>query len=421
MNENLLQYLWNYKAFTRLPFKDTAGNVIEILDFGKWNRDSGPDFLFAKIKVNNLTLAGHIELHVKSSDWIFHQHEGNPEFENLILHVVYTDDAEIAEFKAKNVPTLELCSYIDENLLLKYAQLCLENQFIPCEKIFHVRAVPFHFVEENLLKKLDEKSVEIEAQLLKNKNNYEAVLFQNLAYAFGLKVNAEIFRQMAESLDYKIINKIRHNPLQLEALFFGASSWLEKPEDEAMKIWKREFAFLQTKYAIGEPIFHPKFSRLRPPNFPTIRWSQLADLYHKNGTLFSSLMEAPTVSALKAIFSAIKASEYWDSHFNFGKVSPVSYEKHLTEEFMDLIIINAVLPIKYTYQKHFNENITDDILRFYENIEAEKNSIITSWKNLGVKMRSALDTQAYLHHYKNFCLKKDCLNCSIGYQLLQNK
>lgn len=420
MNENLLQYLWNYKVFTNLPFYDTNGNLVEIIDFGKWNKNSGPDFLFAKIKINHIVLAGNIELHQKSSDWIFHQHEGNPEFENLILHVVYLDDVEIPEFKEKNIPTLELKEYIDENLIGKYASLCTENQFIPCEKIFEKSAIPFHFLEENLLKKLDEKAGDIELQLEKNQNDYEAVLFQNLAYAFGLKVNAEIFLQIAESIDFKIINKIKNNKTQLEALLYGISSWLENPEDETMKIWKREYDFLKIKYQLNPHLFHPKFSRLRPPNFPTIRWSQFADLYSKNASLFSKIMEAKNTAEIIKIFSGIKASEYWDNHFNFGKISSVENEKMITQEFINLIIINAILPLKYTYNKNFEENIAEEILKFYAEIAEEKNTIIDSWKTLGIEMKSSLDTQAYLYHYKNFCLKKDCLNCSIGFKLLQN-
>ena len=52
MNEKLLQYLWNFKIFNSFDFKDMEGNELEILDFGKWNFDSGPDFLFGKIKFN---------------------------------------------------------------------------------------------------------------------------------------------------------------------------------------------------------------------------------------------------------------------------------------------------------------------------------------------------------------------------------
>ena len=420
MNEKLLQYLWNFKIFNSFDFKDMEGNELEILDFGKWNFDSGPDFLFGKIKFKNLILAGNIELHVKSSDYIFHQHSGNPEFENLILHVIFNHDMEIEELNKKNIPTLELKNYIDQNLLWKYESLLNENQFIPCANLFEASKIPFQFAEETLFKKLDEKSLEIEESLRINKNNYEAVLFQNLAYAFGLKVNSLIFRQIAECLDFTIVNKIRQNQTQLEALFFGICNWLENPKDEQTKIWKREFDFLKMKYQIDDLRFQPKFSKLRPPNFPTIRLSQLASLYHLNQNLFSKLIASKNMDDIDAIFSNVKASDYWNDRFNFGKTSTIKGEKSLTKEFVELILINAILPLKYAYHKNFDEDAADEILEFYRKITPEKNSIITSWNQLQVKTESALQSQAFLYHHKNFCLKKDCLNCGIGFQLLKN-
>ena len=420
MNEKLLQYLWNFKIFNSFDFKDMEGNELEILDFGKWNFDSGPDFLFGKIKFKNLILAGNIELHVKSSDYIFHQHSGNPEFENLILHVVFNHDMEIEELNKKNIPTLELKNYIDQNLLWKYESLLNENQFIPCANLFEPSKIPFQFAEETLFKKLDEKSLEIEESLRINKNNYEAVLFQNLAYAFGLKVNSLIFRQIAECLDFTIVNKIRQNQTQLEALFFGICNWLENPKDEQTKIWRREFNFLKMKYQIDDLRFQPKFSKLRPPNFPTIRLSQLASLYHLNQNLFSKLIATKHIHEIYTIFSSVKASEYWNERFNFGKTSSIKGKKSLTKEFVELILINAILPLKYAYHKNFDEDAADEILEFYRKITPEKNSIITSWNQLQVKTESALQSQAFLYHHKNFCLKKDCLNCGIGFQLLKN-
>lgn len=419
MNEKLLQYLWNFKIFKNFDFKDVEGNELEILDFGKWNFNSGPDFLLGKIKTKDLVLAGNIELHVKSSDWIFHQHSGNPEFENLILHAVFIHDVEIDELQNKNIPTLELKDYIDETLLWKYESLLKESSFIPCESLFDPRKIPFHFSEETLLKKLDEKSVEIEESLKINKNNFEAVLFQNLAYAFGLKVNSGIFRQMAETLDFTVVNKIRQNQTQLEALFFGMCGWLENPEDELMVIWKREFDFLNSKYNLPELRSTPKFSRLRPPNFPTIRLSQLASLYHLNQNLFSKLISAKNNDEINGVFKNVKASEYWNNRFNFGKLSPVEGEKFLTQDFIDLILVNAILPMKYACHKNSDENINDEILDFYRNIPAEKNMVIDGWKTIHLKIENALESQAILFHHKNYCEKKNCLNCGIGFQLLR--
>lgn len=419
MTEKLLQYLWKHKVFKCFDFKDIEGKSVEILDFGKWNTDSGPDFLTAKIRISNIILAGNIELHVKSSDWVFHNHSQNPDYQNIILHVVFQNDIEIDELKNKNIPTLELKNYIDENILWKYEKLISGNQFISCENIFVPGKIPVGFHHENVLKKLEKKSLEFEKNLAQYKNNFEAVLFHSLAYSFGLKVNALIFKQIAESIDFSIINKARQNETQLEALLFGISGWLEDPGDDQMKIWKREFDFVKVKFNIPNLRFHPKFLRLRPPNFPTIRLSQLANLYHTHQSLFSKLINTKCFDELFEVFKAVRASQYWDNHFNFGKVSTVNQPKTLSKDFIELIILNTVLPLKYTYHKYYNEEITDEILDFYKNISAEKNSIINDWKRLGLQVKTALESQSLIYHFKNSCEEKNCLNCSIGFKLLK--
>jgi len=419
MTEKLLQYLWNFKVFKHFDFKDIEGNSVEILDFGKWNTDSGPDFLSARIKVNDLIFAGNIELHVKSSDWIFHNHSSDPNYQNIILHVVFQNDMEIEEFNHNHIPTLELLNYIDQDILWKYEKLAGGSQFIPCETIFNPTRIPVNFHEQNMLKKLEQKSLELEKSLQQFKNNFEAVLFQSLAYSFGLKVNAFIFKQIAESVDFSIINKLRHNETQLEALLLGISGWLENPEDDRMKIWKREFDFIKVKFNISDLKFRPKFLRLRPPNFPTIRLSQLANLYHQHQSLFSKIIHIQRSEDLFEIFKKVKASEYWDNHFNFGKISTVHQPKTLSRDFVELLILNTVLPLKYTYQKYQNEETADEVLNFYRHLSAEKNAVVSDWKRLGLTCKNALESQSLIYHYKNSCEEKNCLNCSIGFKLLK--
>ncbi len=421
MNEKLLQYIWNYKIFSHFNFQDTTGKPIEVLNSGDWNHNAGPDFLMAKIKHNNLIHAGNIELHVRSSDWIFHQHTEDPAFSNIILHVVYHDDTEVEVLKKRNVPTLELKNYIYAPTLNKYETLLHENQFISCEKLLTKDHLPLYFYEENLLKKLDEKSLEIEQALEKHKNNYESVLFHQLAFAFGLKINAEIFKELAESLDFGIILKTRQNQDQLEALLLGRAGLLANPQDEQSLTWAKEYQYLKTKFKLTELYYRPKFMRLRPPNFPTIRLSQLVHLYHQNNNLFSKIIEAKTIDALYVLFEKTKASTYWNTHYNLGKTSEKDYEKDLTKDFVQLIIINSILPIKYTYAKNHNENITDEILNYYEQIPPENNSIISSWEKLGIKVENALQSQALLYQHKTLCREKKCLNCSIGLRLLKNE
>jgi len=418
MTEKLLQYLWNYKVFKHFDFRDIEGHSVEIISFGKWNTNAGPDFLDAKIKTKGLVIAGNIELHLRASDWVFHNHSQDPNYNNIILHVVYQNDAEIDDLASKNVPTLELKDHIDQNILWKYEKMINGTQFIPCENIFDPNKIPLNFHESNVLKKLDEKSQELEKSLEKHKNNFEAVLFHSLAYSFGLKVNAHMFRQIAESIDFSIVNKIRQNESQLEALLFGISGWLSHPKDERTAMWKREFEFIRKKFSIPDLTLHPKFLRLRPPNFPTIRLSQLADLYYRHQNLFSKIIKADNINKLYEVFEPVKASEYWDFHFNFGTVSTFQ-PKTLSRNFIELVILNTVLPLKYTYHKYHNEEIADEILELYKNISPEKNSVTSGWNNLGLKVNNALESQSLIFHHKTSCEEKNCLNCSIGFKLLK--
>ena len=419
MNENLLQYLWKYKIFSKIDFKDSEGNPLEVLDFGRFNKNAGPDFSFAKIKIKDVILAGNIEIHVKSSDWYFHRHDSQKDYQSVILHVVYFNDTDVLELKNAGIPTLELKNYIDEQILKKYQSLENHFEFIPCENLFEPRKIPLLFSEENLLRKLDEKSIEIEKLLLQSKNNYEAVLFQKLAYSFGLKVNAEIYQNIAENIDFKVIQKISQNQFQLESLLFGKGNLLEK-ETETNKKWKTEFDYLKIKFKISDEVFPVKFLRLMPPSFPTIRLSQLANLYHLQPNLFSKILNAKNIQDLKSFFKDVKTSEFWENHYTFEKSSEEKTEKFLSDDFVEILLINAVLPIIYTYFKNLNPEKTEQILEYYKNLKPEKNSIISQWKKLGLKLNSALETQAFLFQHKHFCSEKNCLNCSIGFQLLKS-
>ena len=421
MTEKLLQYLWNFKIFNRFDFKDTQGRELEILNYGSWNSQAGPDFLLAKIKVDNLILAGHIELHLRSSDWEAHQHSKDIAYDNVILHAVYEHDKEIDFLREKNISTLQLKEYINPSVLEKYNEICVPQDFIPCEKIIDADKIPVNFSEETVLNKLDEKSNELEAQLHQYKNNYEAVLFHRLAYAFGLKVNAEIFQLLAQSIDFGVVQKIRQNREQLEALLLGKAGWLSQPFDVQMKRWSQEYDYVKSKFSCSDLEFNPKFLRLRPQNFPTLRLSQLAHLYHKEVHLFSRLMDAKNLHEMMEVFAGVQASSYWDSRYNFGAESEMVYPKILSSDFIYRIIINAVLPLRYAYYKQVKEEIADEILEFYSALPAEKNHILKKWENLGLKMNSALQSQSFLYQYKNFCLSKNCLNCSIAFQFLKGE
>lgn len=414
MKEKFLQNLWKNKIFNPLLFQDTEGNSVEILDFGVLNHNAGPDFHSAKIKTKNLTFFGNIELHVKSSDWYTHHHQNDKKYENIILHVVFEYDREIPELKDKNIPTLELKNYINPKLLSS-EKLYSNTDFIPCENIFDVKKIPLFFSKEIILQKLTEKEKEIQQAFTQSKNDFEAVLFQKIAYSFGLKINAETFLNIAQNIDFKIIKKVSRNQFQLECLLFGKANLFSDniPEN---KPWQKEFDFLKSKFQLDEINFQAQFLRLMPTSFPTIRLSQLATLYHTHQNLFSKIINASNTEELKNLFKNISATPYWKHHFIFGKKSSPK-TKNLSSDFIDIILLNAVFPMIFTYHKK-QTHIIDKMLSFYLSLKCEKNSIIKKWKDLGAEINSALDSQAFLYLYKNSCLQKKCVSC---YQITNHR
>ncbi|MFN3021456.1 DUF2851 family protein [Chryseobacterium sp. TY3] len=420
IREKLLQFLWSTKLFSSHDFVCTKGFPIEIINYGKWNYDQGPDFSLAKIKYQNTTFVGNIEVHVKSSDWHLHQHEKSDHYDSLILHVVYFDDCDIDSLKQKNIPCLELKNYVSESVL--NTLIALNNNpfdFIACEKIITPNDIPLFFTEQKLLEKLERKRQSIYERLKNTQNNKEQILLEQLAYGFGLKVNSELFSEMISYVGFNILNKTRANQLSLEALLLGTSGLLDIVEniDEQTKVWQREYQFLVSKFKLSDLKFNPKFSKMRPQNFPTIRLSQLSVLIHQEAHLFSKIISSKSLVDFYSILKNVKSSKYWETHYQISKPTK-EHSTALSKDFMDLIILNVFLPIKYYFSE--DEDINDQIIDFYKNLKPEKNHIVDQWKQLQIPIKSALESQAFLQHYRDNCIEKKCLNCGIGFKFLKH-
>ena len=151
MNERLLQYIWQHQHFNAYDLTTTRGERLEILDQGEYNRNQGPDFLHARIKMAGRLWVGNIELHIDASDWYRHAHDEDANYNNVILHVVWNDDAEIA-LKGQPVPMLVLNSRVPRLLLEQYGRLLAKQQFIPCEKcIRRIEEIKWKAWKERLL------------------------------------------------------------------------------------------------------------------------------------------------------------------------------------------------------------------------------------------------------------------------------
>lgn len=423
MKEKLLHFIWKLKLFSTKKIDTTKGESIEILSTGTENLNSGPDFINAKISINNQLWAGNVEIHVNSSDWYIHQHEIDQNYDSVILHVVWEHDVEIFRRSNEEIPTLELKKYISKELLWNYNQLFGKTKkWINCENdISTINSFTFlNWIERLYFERLEQKSIQIHQILKITNNNWEQTLFVLLAKNFGLHVNSDAFMSFANSFDFSILRKSSSSLKQLEALFMGQAGLLQgEVECEHYKKLKEEYDYLKRKFkliSIGENQI--QFFRLRPNNFPTIRLSQLANLYYTNQNLFSQIIDIKGVDSYYELLS-VTTSEFWETHYTFKKQSKKRI-KSLTKSFIDLLLINTIIPLKFVYLKSLGKSDITDLISLIEEIKPEKNSIISKFNDLKIETKSAFATQALLQLKNEYCNKQRCLDCIIGSDLLKN-
>ena len=422
MKEDFLHYIWQFKKFDFTNLKTTNGENITIIKVGDYTQLAGPDFFNAQIEIDNQKWAGNIEIHIKSSDWYVHNHERDSNYDSVILHVVWEHDAIIFRKDNSEIPVLELKNYVSRELLHQYEKFKTIKSWIYCEN--EIKTIP-QFVIKNwqerlFFERLERKSSPIQSLLLENQNDWEATLFCFLAKNFGLNTNGEIFFKIAKSIPFSILRKETFDVENLEALFFGRASLLEnEKEDTYFKNLKSRWEYLQNKYQLENVIIEPlQFFKHRPDNFPTIRISQLANLYQTHQNLFSIIMTAKTIQEIYQIFN-VSVSEYWQTHYNFDKLSPKK-SKLLSKSFVDLLIINTIIPFRFAYEKSQGKETSEENIYFLEQIASEKNAIIDKFKSVGIASKNAFETQSLLQLKNEYCNKSKCLQCAIGLELLKN-
>ncbi|EAR00655.1 DUF2851 family protein [Maribacter sp. HTCC2170] len=423
MREDLLHFIWKYKRLQLDDLSSTQNELIEVLEVGEHNHYAGPDFFNAKIKIGSQLWAGNVEIHLNSSDWYAHHHEQDSNYDNVILHVVWNDDATIYRKDNSEIPTLELLQYVPKKVLNSYQKLFDKDnhKFINCENDMAAVEgfVVNNWLERLYFERLMQKTVVVNELLKTSKNDWESVLYTLLLKNFGLKINGESFLSLGKSLDYSVVRKFRKDPLQLESTLFGMTGILEDVScvDSYYLSMKKEYHYLKHKFNLDETgVLTPGFFKLRPSNFPTIRLSQFSNLYNKNTNLFHKIIGATTKAELYEIFE-ISASSYWDNHFTFGKVSKRSTKK-LTKQFIDLLIINTILPIKFYHAKHLGKDSNETLLSIVNSLRGEDNSVSNRFADLGISIKTAGDSQAILQLYNEYCTKNKCLQCAIGSSLL---
>lgn len=422
MKEDFLHHIWKFKKFHFLNLRTVQGEKLTILNSGQYLGESGPDFFNGQIIIDNQKWAGNIEMHLKSSDWYMHHHQTDASYQNVILHVVWQHDAEIYRQNNTVIPTLEIRHYVDPNTLARYQELARPKSWVYCEnQLKDVDSfIIANWFERIFMERLQRKSQPVLELLGRKQSDWEAVLFCLLSTNFGLNTNGETFMNVAESIPFAVVRKESSDQQNLEALLFGTAGLLESTqEDNYFKELKFRYHYLVQKYKLDQPILpEMQFFKLRPDNFPTVRLSQLAACYHQQHHLFSQLLNSKKVNDLYAIFDVVP-SPYWQTHYTFDHAS-IKKRKQLSKSFIQLLIINTIIPLKFAYFKNQNKDGIDDLMALMRELPPERNAVIDKFKTFDIVARNTFESQALLQLKKEYCDKRRCLDCQIGSAILKN-
>ena len=418
--ERLLQYVWKYRLFSEADFITADGVSVTVIDTGIQNTDAGPDFFNAKIKISNTVWVGNVEIHRKASDWINHHHDKDPAYDNVILHVVEVNDTIARRTNGEIIPQIAI--KIPEAIRNNMEWLLSRETSLPCAERIH-EIEPLHvssWINTLLSERLERKVADILTLLAQNQDDWNEVFYITLTRNFGFGNNSDAFEWLARSLPFQYIRKQRCNSLQIEALLFGQAGLLaDTLDDPYYRLLQQEYQFLQKKYDLS-PVDYclVKQLRTRPVNFPHLRLAQLAAIWTHHDTLFSKILEDNQLETLKKCFD-VSLSEYWNTHYHFRLPSPVR-KKTIGIKTTHIILINTVVPILFAYGKKKQlPDYCEQALQMLLTLPPERNSLITNFTDAGVQVKNAFDSQALIQLRREYCEKKKCLYCRIGFYLIK--
>jgi hypothetical protein len=418
MTERLLQYLWQFQYYNKQSSILDNGDTFQVIHPGRFNTNQGPDFLEARIRIEDTLWVGHVEVHVKTSDWFKHAHQFDRNYDNVVLHVVWEHDLPERDTR---IPVFSMQSRVPMLLLEQYKYWMDSASFIACgNQIRDVsRIIWISWRERLLAERMQRKSAMVFSFLLQTHQHWDETFWWLLARNFGAALNFEPFEAMAKTLPVTILARYKNQLPVLEALLFGQCGLLEGEfEEEYPAALQREYLHLKNKYELQPIRQSVHFLRTRPVNFPTIRLAQLARLLYQSNHLFAFIKETEQLSEIKKWLS-VTASEFWNEHYTFQKCS-VKRAKKLGNQMIDTLIINTVIPVLFAYGLlHNEEQYKNRALNWLDELEPEMNVITHSYTELGIVNKSAFDSQALLELKGHYCDAKKCLDCAMGNALLK--
>lgn len=425
--EKLMQYVWQYRLWPVADMVATDGSRVRVIDPGRLNSDSGPDFFNAKVLIGDKMWAGNVEIHVRASDWLRHHHDTDQAYNSVILHVVAVSDRLILRPDGTPIPQLVMdCA---RDFALRYDRM-VNSQAPGLQCAAEIKSVSPIYITDWItamaFERIYAKSDRMLELVSRFTGSWNDAIYVTLARALGFGTNAQQFEQLALSLPLKYLLHHTDDISMVEAMLFGQSGLLDlhHPADSYTARLVSDYKFLAAKYSLRRPTISWKTARMRPPNFPHRRIATLAALVCGCVAVSNRVFDLASVDDAERIFHAA-LSPYWRTHYTFGpevKDSSVIPVRTLSRSSLAGLIINVVVPAIFAY----GVSIADDArcaaaIDILHALRPEENKIVAQFQAAGVTIPDAFSSQAVIQARKEYCDQRKCLFCRLGHRFLSEK
>lgn len=387
MKETQLHYIWERSLLPKTRLRTAQGELLYIISKGVYNEnEGGPDFLNAHIRVGELEWFGNIEIHIKTSDWIRHGHHQDRNYDSVILHVVFEHDV-CNDNKLSSLPTLVVSEIYDAETIRNVARGAVINKHILCkDQLSYLTKLQLTFIKDEIIY---ERLVNRTAFTDQFFSAPREVLYYLIAQAFGRKVNSNSFNELIEDFPIKDL--------------------LVRDEDDKMIIIQKKLQNIQSGNKAPEFTLEWRHKGLRPRGFPAVRLMQFSAFFANYDFNYQ--------------FIHFRAKEIYTYLLEMFEARNLFLNRHgiyvLSSQMKIGLIVNAFVPFMFWYGQ--NKNDHDVIERSMELLRltgVEDNYVTRIWNKTSVKLENALDSQAHLGIYNQFCRGKKCVRCPIGKLLL---
>ena len=421
-----VQARWFAGEFGKI-FTTLAGERVEVVQFGEWNRESGPDFRDAAVSINGApAVRGCIELDPDVRDWERHGHAVNSAYENVILHVFWA-------VGRSELFTQTLAGRAVPQVLLEVERIDRPaSNPVPVAKAGNCSGPLTTMAPEQvaaLLHAAAHYRMRRKAQRISQAAEIHGEAespFQFVAETLGYKSNKLPFLLLAQRFP---AGRLRRDRTELEAILFGAAGFLNAPDLHAFREDTR--GYLRALWENWWPrraefenlILSPgmwKCGGVRPMNHPHRRLGALAELA-RCWPKARQILDSADPRTIHRFFAALH-HEYWDHHYTL--VSKRSPERMalVGPERVNAILVNIVLPLAFrespsSFDKlqalaapDYNLRVKAAALRLFA-MEAQRVPLL----------KSAINQQGLLQIYDDFCCHdlSDCAQCKLSGQLAQ--